>query len=280
MPAHPQGSLVTRGDTSCRHGCNASATCSVDHPDLHFAGHQGRAPGGRGVLCPAVLGMLSIACLPLAGAPPQQAAPPTPTPMPQAAASMYYSPRSLAAMCLAYLPLMGLSAALSIPGGLFMPSFLLGGSFGALCGLALRTCAPPGWHVQPGLYALCGATAVLCAVFRSSISMVVLITESCGELTECGMLTVASVPGLCTTCGKRVETAAAELHLPPPPPLLRRHAGPPGGCHCQRVHLQCGGSAVRHGGRVRKRAGGQPGPQLSGAGVHGPLLLSGAGLRI
>lgn len=100
---------------------------------------------------------------------------------PQALASLYYSPRSLAAMCLAYLPLMGLSAALSIPGGLFMPSFLLGGSFGALSGLALRSLAPPGWRIQPGLYALCGATAVLGGVFRSSISIVVLITESCGE---------------------------------------------------------------------------------------------------
>ncbi len=84
-------------------------------------------------------------------------------------------------MCLAYLPLMGLSAALSIPGGLFMPSFLLGGSFGALSGLALRSLAPLGWRIQPGLYALCGATAVLGGVFRSSISIVVLITESCGE---------------------------------------------------------------------------------------------------
>lgn len=99
----------------------------------------------------------------------------------QALAAAYYSPRTLAAMCLAYLPLMGLSAALSIPGGLFMPSLLLGGSFGALAGLGLRAAAPPGWHIQPGLYALCGATAVLGGAFRSSISTVVLITESCGE---------------------------------------------------------------------------------------------------
>lgn len=107
---------------------------------------------------------------------------PRPTTHSQGPASIFYSPHSLAAMCLAYLPLMGLSAALSIPGGLFMPSFLLGGSFGALSGLALRSLAPPGWRIQPGLYALCGATAVLGGVFRSSISIVVLITESCGEL--------------------------------------------------------------------------------------------------
>ena len=54
------------------------------------------------------------------------------------AAGCFYSPASLAAMCAAYLALMGLSAALAIPGGLFMPSMMVGGSFGALAGFALR----------------------------------------------------------------------------------------------------------------------------------------------
>lgn len=91
----------------------------------------------------------------------------------------YYSPTTLVALCLCYLPLMALSAALAIPGGLFMPSLLMGGSFGAACGLGLRAA---GWHVRPGLFALCAATATLGGVFRSSISVVVLVTESCGEL--------------------------------------------------------------------------------------------------
>lgn len=104
--------------------------------------------------------------------------------LPQAcslASPCIYTPASLAAMCACYLPLMGLSATLAIPGGLFMPSMLLGGSFGALCGLVLRDAAPAGWTVEPGLYALCAATAVLGAVFRSSISTAVLMTEACGE---------------------------------------------------------------------------------------------------
>jgi chloride channel 7 len=78
----------------------------------------------------------------------------------------YYSAVSMAAMCAAYLLLFALSAALAIPGGLFMPSLLLGGLFGAVCGLGLRE-ALPEWHIEPGLYALCSATATLGGVFRT-----------------------------------------------------------------------------------------------------------------
>lgn len=93
--------------------------------------------------------------------------------------ALYYTPASLAAMAAAYLPLFAASAALAVPGGLFMPSLLLGGAAGAVAGSALRA-ALPGWGIQPGLYALCSATAVLGGVFRSSISLVVLMTEATG----------------------------------------------------------------------------------------------------
>ncbi|KAL4442514.1 hypothetical protein ABPG77_005098 [Micractinium sp. CCAP 211/92] len=95
--------------------------------------------------------------------------------------ALYYTPASLAAMAAAYLPLFAASAALAVPGGLFMPSLLLGGAAGAVAGSALRA-ALPGWGIQPGLYALCSATAVLGGVFRSSISLVVLMTEATGTL--------------------------------------------------------------------------------------------------
>lgn len=35
----------------------------------------------------------------------------------------------------------------------------------------------PGWHIQPGVYAMCAAAAMLGGVFRASISLVVLIVE-------------------------------------------------------------------------------------------------------
>ncbi|KAG7673304.1 hypothetical protein Ndes2437A_g01456 [Nannochloris sp. 'desiccata'] len=89
----------------------------------------------------------------------------------------YYSPLSLAALCVVYLGLMVLSSGLAVPGGLFMPSIIAGGSFGAVCGMVLTAVLPPSWDVQPGVYAMIGAVATMAAVFRSSISLVVIIVE-------------------------------------------------------------------------------------------------------
>jgi chloride channel 7 len=89
----------------------------------------------------------------------------------------YYSPLSLATLCVVYLGLMVLSSGLAVPGGLFMPSIIAGGSFGAVCGMLLTAVLPPSWDVQPGVYAMIGAVATMAAVFRSSISLVVIIVE-------------------------------------------------------------------------------------------------------
>ena len=89
----------------------------------------------------------------------------------------YYSPWSLAALSAIYLGLMVLCSGLAVPGGLFMPSIIVGGSYGALSGMLLTAMLPPSWDVQPGVYAMVGATAMMAAVFRSSISLVVIIVE-------------------------------------------------------------------------------------------------------
>ena len=52
----------------------------------------------------------------------------------------------------------------------------MGGSFGGVCGLLLMS-ALPSWDIQPGVYAMCASAAVLGGVFRSSISLVVLLVE-------------------------------------------------------------------------------------------------------
>lgn len=52
----------------------------------------------------------------------------------------------------------------------------MGGSFGATCGLLLMQ-ALPTWHIQPGIYAMCAATAMLGGVFRASISLVIIVVE-------------------------------------------------------------------------------------------------------
>lgn len=67
-------------------------------------------------------------------------------------------------------------------GGLLMPSILIGSAVGGACGLTFRTVLDPSWDIQPGLYALTGATAMLGGVFRSTISLVVIMIEGTGGL--------------------------------------------------------------------------------------------------
>lgn len=52
----------------------------------------------------------------------------------------------------------------------------VGSSFGAGMGLLLEQWLPE-WNIQPGLYAMCAAAAMLGGVFRSSISLVVIVVE-------------------------------------------------------------------------------------------------------
>ncbi|KAG2454447.1 hypothetical protein HYH02_001466 [Chlamydomonas schloesseri] len=87
-----------------------------------------------------------------------------------------FSIGSLALFATVYLGLMSVGAGLAIPGGLFMPSILLGSSWGCFWGLILRLWLPK-WNIMPGLYAILAATGVLAGVFRSAISLVVLVVE-------------------------------------------------------------------------------------------------------
>lgn len=89
----------------------------------------------------------------------------------------YYSVTSLVATCVVHLVLMVLTSGLAVPGGMFLPSIAVGGSFGAAIAMMLTEVVPPFWDVQPGIYALVGATATLAAVFRSTISLVVILFE-------------------------------------------------------------------------------------------------------
>ena len=89
----------------------------------------------------------------------------------------YFSITTLAILCIVYLCLAVLSSGLAVPGGLFMPSIVIGSSFGAVAGMLFASVLPPSWDIQPGVYAMIGATATMAAVFRSSISLVVIMVE-------------------------------------------------------------------------------------------------------
>lgn len=95
----------------------------------------------------------------------------------------------------------------------------VGSSFGATCGLLLMNLLPT-WNIQPGLYAMVAATAMLGGVFRASISLVVLLVEG----TQARVLYShnvylgigdASYPDLLTHPGHKIQLWFASQDLNP-----------------------------------------------------------------
>ncbi len=88
----------------------------------------------------------------------------------------YFTVGSLALYTTCYVVLMSIGAGLAIPGGLFMPSIVVGGCSGGMWGYILKYLIPS-LNIQPGIYGMLAATGVLGSVFRSAISLVVLMVE-------------------------------------------------------------------------------------------------------
>lgn len=67
-----------------------------------------------------------------------------------------------------------------VPAGLFVPSLFMGGCIGRGVGIVLKFA---GFDVEPGVYGMVGAGAVLAGVSRLTISLVVVLFELTGGLT-------------------------------------------------------------------------------------------------
>ena len=136
-----------------------------------------------------------------------------------------------------YLVLMAAAYGLAVPGGVFLPSVFLGACGGGAFGLALRGFLPTSWDVQPGVYSLIGATATLAGVFRSSISLVVIMVEGTGGIAFAFpiIVAVAVSNATCAFFMHASETSAGSVYhldlernekvvfLPGEPPRAFRH---------------------------------------------------------
>ncbi|CAG9466434.1 unnamed protein product [Pedinophyceae sp. YPF-701] len=91
--------------------------------------------------------------------------------------SCFFSARTMALLAASYLLLMAAAVNTALPSGIFMPSIMVGAASGGFIGMCLQQVLPHNWDIQPGLYALVGATAMLSGVFRSPISLVVIVVE-------------------------------------------------------------------------------------------------------
>jgi CBS domain-containing protein len=106
-----------------------------------------------------------------------------------------YSVTTLLAVGVTSFCLMTVTYGAAIPAGVFVPTILAGGCFGALAGIGLTTffegfvdCPVDSWchelAVRPAPYALQGAVALLGGVQRSSLALVVIILEGTGAVQQ------------------------------------------------------------------------------------------------
>ncbi|GMS93178.1 hypothetical protein PENTCL1PPCAC_15353, partial [Pristionchus entomophagus] len=72
---------------------------------------------------------------------------------------------------------------LSVPTGVFIPSLLTGAAWGRLFGLGVKFLFPEMTSIDPGKYALMGATAQLGGVVRLTISLTAILLEATRDMT-------------------------------------------------------------------------------------------------
>ena len=110
---------------------------------------------------------------------------------------------SLGVFAVAYITLMCLACGIAVPGGLFLPSIMGGAAAGAFFGVIARRVLPA-LNLQPGLYGLVGAAAMLGGVFRSCISLIVIMAEGTGAIDFLFAIIIAIVVG--NWCASLVHT--------------------------------------------------------------------------
>ena len=79
-----------------------------------------------------------------------------------------------------FYPLMLLTLGVAIPSGIFMPTFLIGSSLGAVAGLLFQHWISA--ELSPATFALLGAAALLAGMQRSTVSLCVILVEGTGQV--------------------------------------------------------------------------------------------------
>ncbi|CAF3295650.1 unnamed protein product [Rotaria socialis] len=111
-----------------------------------------------------------------------------------------YNAWSLSAFCIVYFCLTCWTYGVIVSSGLFIPSLLIGASWGRLIGIILHTLFPTCVkYFDPGKYALFGAASQLGGTMRMTISLAVILIEATGDivlgLPIMIVLTVAKLTG-------------------------------------------------------------------------------------
>lgn len=124
-----------------------------------------------------------------------------------------HSPYSIAAMgtffAIAFV-LAVITYGIAVPSGLFVPCILMGSAYGRALGELLSTALPHA-GVQPGVYAIIGATSALGGVSRMTISLTVILLECTADLALA--VPIMTVVMVSKWVGDRFNISLYDSHL-------------------------------------------------------------------
>ena len=101
--------------------------------------------------------------------------------------------------CLFYTLLVAALYGAYVPGGLFVPSIVAGGLFGRIIGIATKVVFPDSIFINPGVYSLLGAAAMLGGFTRLALPVVIMLVELTGDATYLLPMMLCSVVGKFTS---------------------------------------------------------------------------------
>jgi hypothetical protein len=144
---------------------------------------------------------------------------------------MHFTKGSLVCYLCVYIVLMSVGAGVAIPGGLFMPSLIVGSAWGALFGMQLREWLP-GWNIQPGVYALMAGTGGRAALGSAALGWLAAAGQ-CGRAAggQRGGPAVAARAPRGAARSSRPRLASADAPAPAAPaPAETSPPAPPAPC--------------------------------------------------
>jgi len=97
--------------------------------------------------------------------------------------------------CLFYIILVSTLYGAYVPGGLFVPSIVVGGLYGRVVGIATAAVYPSSIAINPGVYSLLGAASMLGGFTRLALPVVIMLVELTGDATYLLPMMLCSVVG-------------------------------------------------------------------------------------
>jgi len=121
----------------------------------------------------------------------------------------YFSIATLAIFTVFFFFCAVIAYGIAVPAGLFIPSMMIGAGFGRLIGEVMNILAPG--KIDPGLYALVGASAILGGITRMTISLTVIMVEISNDINY--LLPIMLALAISKAVGDKFTHSLYDVHM-------------------------------------------------------------------